>query len=122
VRRGASGLVLRGVEKVAAKAVDAGGAMGATGIVGTVRRRLLVRKRRWKRLGVLLQAVMLRLMTRCWMLRRVRMEMRKRLVRAHPVRMDSAGGVGVADGGGDAELRVRLRRRRRAGMRQMSLV
>jgi hypothetical protein len=42
VRRGASGLgakdVLRAVVKVGAKVVDAGGAMGAIGIVEAVRR------------------------------------------------------------------------------------
>jgi hypothetical protein len=38
VRRGASGLVARGVARVAVKAVDAGGGMGAIGIAGAVRR------------------------------------------------------------------------------------
>jgi len=57
------------------------------------------------------------------MRRRVLVGMRKRLVRARRERMVSAGGVDVADGGGDAELRVRLRRTRRwMGIRRMSLV
>lgn len=34
---------------------------------------------------------------------------RKRLVRARRVRMDSGGGVGVVDVGGDAGLRARVR-------------
>jgi hypothetical protein len=57
------------------------------------------------------------------MLRRVLGGTRKRLVRVLRERMVSAGGVDVADGGGDAELRVRLRRTRRwMGIRRMSLV
>jgi hypothetical protein len=46
--------------------------------------------------------------------------MRKRWVRALRVRMVSAGGVGVADGGGDVGLRARLLLRCRLGMRRMS--
>ena len=53
------------------------------------------------------------------MRRLVLVGMRKRLVRVLRVRMDSAGGVGVADGGGDVGLRVRDRVRRRLGLRQM---
>jgi hypothetical protein len=124
VRRGVSGLVVkdaaRGVVKVAAMAVDAGGAMGAIGIVGAVRRC----RPAWRVLSKRLGATR-RLMTRRWMLCSVR-EMRKRLVKARRVRMVSAGGVDVADGGGDVALRVRGRASRlmgrRLGMRQMSLV
>jgi hypothetical protein len=65
---------------------------------------------------------MLRLRTRCWMLCRVLVGMRKRLVKVLRERMDSAGGVGVADGGGDVELRARVRLRLRLGMRQMGLM
>jgi len=121
VRLGVSGLgakdVLRDGVRVAAKAVDAGGAMGAIGIVETVRRcrRIAARRARWKRLGVLL-----RLRMRCWMRRRV-LGKKMRLVRVLRVRMVSAGGVDVADGGVDVGLRVRLRQRRQLGMRRMSL-
>jgi len=124
VRLGVSGLVVKDVRKDAAKGVGVGGEMGAIAIVVAVRRcrRIAVRRARWKRLGVLLRAAMRRLMMRCWMRRRVRVGMRKRLVRVLRVLMVSVGGVGVADGGVDAELRVRLRQRRRLGMRRMSLV
>ena len=118
------GLVVRGGLKVAVRDVETGadvvGGMGAIGIVDRVRRCRLVRMRRWKRLGVLRRAAMLRWMTRCWMRRRVLVGMRKRLVRVRRERMDSAGGVGVADGGGDAGLRAKARVRRRLGMRRMS--
>ena len=53
------------------------------------------------------------------MRRRVLVGMRKRLVRVLRERMVSAGGVGVADGGGDVGLRARARVTRRLGMRQM---
>ena len=124
VRLGVSGLVVKDVRKDAAKGVGVGGEMGAIAIVVAVRRcrRIAVRRARLKRLGVLLRAAMRRLMMRCWMRRRVRVGMRKRLVRVLRVLMVSVGGVGVADGGVDAELRVRLRQRRRLGMRRMSLV
>ena len=128
VRLGASGLVVRGVAKVAVRAaatvVDVVGAMGAIGIVGAVRlrRRIAVRRARFRRLGVLVRAIMLLSTTRCWRLRRVRVEMKKRLVRVRRVLMVSGGGVGVGDVGGDAALRVRLRQRRPLGMRRMSLV
>jgi hypothetical protein len=56
------------------------------------------------------------------MRRRVLVGMRKRLVKVLRERMDSAGGVGVADGGGDVELRARVRLRLRLGMRQMGLM
>ncbi len=121
VRLGVSGLGVRVVRRdavrVAAKAVDAGGAMGAIGIVETVRRcrRIAARRARLKRLGVLL-----RLRMRCWMRRRV-LGKKMRLVRVLRVRMVSAGGVDVVDGGGDVGLRVRLRQRRQLGMRRMSL-
>jgi hypothetical protein len=132
-RLAASGLGVRvarrAVAKVAlmavGKGVDAVGAMGAIGIVERVRRCRLAatRKLRWTRLGVLLRAIMLLLTTKCWMQRRVWVGKRKRLVRVLRERMVSAGGVDVADGGGDAELRVRLRRTRRwMGIRRMSLV
>ena len=79
-----------------------------------------MRKLRWKRLGALRRGIMLLLTTRCWMQRRVRVR-RMRLVRVLRVRMVSAGGVDVADGGVDVGLRVRLRQRRQLGMRRMSL-
>jgi len=133
VRRGAIGLGVRDARRAVAKvalmgvgkAVDAVGAMGAIGIVERVRRCRLaaMTKLRWKRLGALRRVIMLLWTTRCWMWRRVLLGMRKKLVRVLRERMVSAGGAGVAVGGGDAELRVRvLRMQRRLGMRQMSLV
>jgi hypothetical protein len=104
----------RGVRKDAAKVVGTGvggvGAMVATGIVDRARR-CRFRLRVWRKsLGVLLRRAMRRLRTRCWTRRRVLAGMKKRLVRVLRARMDSAGGVGVADGGGDVALRVRVRR------------
>jgi hypothetical protein len=60
---------------------------------------------------------MLRWTTRCWMWRLGSVGKRMRLVRVLRVRMDSAGGVGVADGGGDAGWRARDRRMRRPDRR-----
>ena len=119
VRLAGIGLVVRGVAKAAVMGVDADGGMVAIGIVEAVRRCRLaaMRKLRWKRLGVLL-----RLRTRCWTRRRVSVGRKKRLVTVHRVRMDRAGGVGVADGGVAAELRVKDRVRRRLAMKRMSLV
>jgi hypothetical protein len=62
--RGAIGLAVKG----AAKAVDAGGAMGATGIVGVARQcRRVGRRVRWRNIEVPRRAAMLRLRMRCWM-------------------------------------------------------
>jgi len=104
----------RGVRKDAAKVVGTGvggvGAMGGIEIVDRARR-CRFRLRVWRKsLGVLLRRAMRRLRTRCWTRRRVLVGMKKRLVRVLRARMDSAGGVGVADGGGDVALRVRVRR------------
>jgi hypothetical protein len=52
---------------------------------------------------------MRQLKTRCWKLRRGLRWMRKRLVRVLQVRMVSAGGVVVADGGVDVALRAKAR-------------
>jgi hypothetical protein len=126
-RLGASGLGVKGVRKDVAKAAeiaaDAVGGMGGIGIVDRARRCQLERKRRWKSRVVLRRAAMRRLRMRGWMLRLVLVGKRMRLVRVLRVRMDSAGGVGVADGGGDVGLRAKvLRMQRRWGMRQMSSV
>ena len=57
------------------------------------------------------------------MWRRGLVAMRTRLVKVRRVRMDSAGGEGVADGGGDVGLRARVRRTLRwMEIRRMSLV
>jgi Ribonuclease G/E len=86
------------------------GAMGGIEIVDRVRR-CRFRLRVWRKsLGVLLRRAMRRLRTRCWTRRRVLAGMKKRLVRVLRARMDSAGGVDVADGGGDVALRARVRR------------
>jgi hypothetical protein len=66
---------------------------------------------------------MRRLRTKVWRLRLGLVGKRKRLVRVLRVRMDSAGGVGVADGGGDAGSRARGRRmQRRLRMKEKRLV
>jgi hypothetical protein len=120
VRLGAIGLGVKGAES----AVDVDVAMGAIGIVGTAKRcrRIAVRRFRFRRLGVLVRAIMLLSTTRCWRLRRVLVGMRKRLARVLRERMGSAGGEGVADGGGDVGLRARARVRHRLGMRRMGLM
>ena len=111
VLRGAIGLAAKGVGMGAAKAVDAGGAMGATGIVGAARQcRRVGRRVRWRNIEVPRRAAMLRLRMRCWMWRLGRLR-RMRLVRVLQALMVDADGVGVADGGGDVGLRVRRRAR-----------
>jgi len=123
------GLGVKGVRKDVAKAaeiaVDAVGGMGGIGIVGRARRCPLVRTRRWKSRVVLRRAAMRRLRMRGWKLRLGLVGKRKRLARVLRVRTGSAGGVVVADGGGDVGLRAKARRMRRlrlrTGMRRMSL-
>ena len=103
--------VRRGVAKAAEIAVDAVGGMGGIGIVARARRCPLVRTRRWKSRVVLRRAAMRRLRMRGWKLRLGLVGKRKRLARVLRVRTGSAGGVVVADGGGDVGLRVRRRAR-----------
>ena len=115
--------VRRGVAKAAEIAVDAVGGMGGIGIVGRARRCPLVRTRRWKSRVVLRRAAMRRLRMRGWKLRLGLVGKRKRLARVLRVRTGSAGGVVVADGGGDVALRAKARRtQRRMEIRRMSLV
>jgi len=121
------GLGVKGVRKDVAKAaeiaVDAVGGMGGIGIVGRARRCPLVRTRRWKSRVVLRRAAMRRLRMRGWKLRLGLVGKRKRLARVLRVRTGSAGGVVVADGGGDVALRAKARRtQRRMEIRRMSLV
>jgi len=115
--------VRRGVAKAAEIAVDAVGGMGGIGIVARARRCPLVRTRRWKSRVVLRRAAMRRLRMRGWKLRLGLVGKRKRLARVLRVRTGSAGGVVVADGGGDVALRAKARRtQRRMEIRRMSLV
>jgi len=66
---------------------------------------------------------MRRLRMRGWKLRLGLVGKRKRLARVLRVRTGSAGGVVVADGGGDVALRAKARRtQRRMEIRRMSLV
>jgi hypothetical protein len=120
-RRRVAGIVRLGVIGLVAKVAGMDVVVvGAIGIVEAVRRCQLARRARWKRLGALLRAAMLPWRMRRWMRHRV-LGKKMRLVRVLLKRMVSAGGVDVADGGGDVGLLARDRVSRRLGMRQMNL-